>query len=143
MHRFNFNGLLFVFCFFSSSIFKKSLLSFLCTLMKHRHYNDVCERAQTVFCFLFTSLDPPIVVCRCFKPCVIVYTLLYAGSSVLQIAEFPVCSLDTVPQALACDWLLACLQVTFPFSRIHQSTTSSKFLILLIKPTRVDLFISF
>ncbi|XP_047430700.1 myotubularin-related protein 5 isoform X3 [Mugil cephalus] len=31
-----------------------------------------------------------------------------AGGS--QIDESPVCSLDTVPQALACDWLLACLQ---------------------------------
>ncbi|XP_026217915.1 myotubularin-related protein 5 isoform X4 [Anabas testudineus] len=27
-----------------------------------------------------------------------------------QIDESPVCSLDMVPQALACDWLLACLQ---------------------------------
>ncbi|XP_026182706.1 myotubularin-related protein 5 isoform X3 [Mastacembelus armatus] len=31
-----------------------------------------------------------------------------AGGS--QIDESPVCSLDKVPQALACDWLLACLQ---------------------------------
>ncbi|XP_051248682.1 myotubularin-related protein 5 isoform X4 [Dicentrarchus labrax] len=31
-----------------------------------------------------------------------------AGGS--QINESPVCSLDKVPQALACDWLLACLQ---------------------------------
>ncbi|KAF7228953.1 myotubularin-related protein 5 isoform X4 [Nothobranchius furzeri] len=31
-----------------------------------------------------------------------------AGGS--QIDETPVCSLDIVPQALACDWLLACLQ---------------------------------
>ncbi|XP_026182705.1 myotubularin-related protein 5 isoform X2 [Mastacembelus armatus] len=33
-----------------------------------------------------------------------------AGGS--QIDESPVCSLDKVPQALACDWLLACLQRT-------------------------------
>ncbi|XP_055367536.1 myotubularin-related protein 5 isoform X2 [Betta splendens] len=33
-----------------------------------------------------------------------------AGGS--QIDESPVCSLDMVPQALACDWLLACLQRT-------------------------------
>ncbi|TKS91040.1 Myotubularin-related protein 5 SET-binding factor 1 [Collichthys lucidus] len=33
-----------------------------------------------------------------------------AGGS--QINESPVCSLDKVPQALACDWLLACLQRT-------------------------------
>lgn len=37
--------------------------------------------------------------------------LLCAGSCVLQRSESPVCSLDKVPQALACDWLLACLQV--------------------------------
>lgn len=39
-----------------------------------------------------------------------VCTLLHAGSSVLQISEHQVCSLDKVPQA--CEWLLACLQVT-------------------------------
>lgn len=44
-----------------------------------------------------------------------VCTLLYTGSSVLQINESPVCSLEKVPQVLACDWLLACLQVTFKF----------------------------
>ncbi|XP_041833426.1 myotubularin-related protein 5 isoform X2 [Melanotaenia boesemani] len=33
-----------------------------------------------------------------------------AGGS--QIDESPVCSLDKVPQALACEWLLACLQRT-------------------------------
>lgn len=51
-----------------------------------------------------------------------VCTLLYAGSSVLQTEMSPVCSLDKVPQALACDWLLACLQVTFPSCKPHQST---------------------
>lgn len=35
---------------------------------------------------------------------------LCTGSCVLQIIESPVCSLDMVPQA--CDWLLACVQVT-------------------------------
>lgn len=69
--------------------------------------------------------------------CSSVCTLLYTGSSVLQIDESPVCSLDKVPQALACDWLLACLQVTFPFCKLHQSTTSSMLLILLIKQTGV------
>lgn len=39
-----------------------------------------------------------------------VCTLLHAGSFVLQISEHQVCSLDKVPQA--CEWLLACLQVT-------------------------------
>lgn len=61
------------------------------------------------------QLNPPTVVSRCCNPCLsFVCTLLYTGSSVLQINESPVCSLDMVPQALACDWLLACLQVTFP-----------------------------
>lgn len=45
------------------------------------------------------------------NPCFFfVCTPLYAGSSVLQISEPQVCSLDKVPQA--CEWLLACLQVT-------------------------------
>lgn len=71
--------------------------------------------------------------------CLFVCTLLYTGSSVLQINESPVCSVDKVPQALACDWLLACLQVTLPFCKLHQSTTSSMLLILLIKQ-RPELF---
>lgn len=79
------------------------------------------------------------VVSRCFNPCVsFLCTLLYTGSSVLQINESPVCSLERVPQA--CDWLLACLQVTLPFCKLHQSTTSSMLLILLIKQTEVVFF---
>lgn len=84
------------------------------------------------------QLNPPTMVSRCYNPCLsFVCTLLYTGSSVLQINESPVCSLDKVPQALACDWLLACLQVTFPFCNLHQSTTSSMLLVLLIKQTGV------
>lgn len=49
--------------------------------------------------------------CNNNNPCFFfVCTPLYAGSSVLQISEPQVCSLDKVPQA--CEWLLACLQVT-------------------------------
>lgn len=50
--------------------------------------------------------------CNDNNPCVFLFvcTLLHAGSSVLQISEHQVCSLDKVPQA--CEWLLACLQVT-------------------------------
>lgn len=60
-----------------------------------------------------TSVEASHCVCRCSYPCVsCLCPLLYTGSSVLQINESPVCSLDKVPQALACDWLLACLQVT-------------------------------
>lgn len=83
------------------------------------------------------------MVSRCCNPCVsFLCTLLYTGSSVLQINESPVCSLDKVPQALACDWLLACLQVTLPFCKLHQSTASSMLLILLIKQSG-DVFFSF
>lgn len=75
---------------------------------------------------------------RCCNPCVsFVCALLYTGSSVLQTDEAPVCSLDRVPQVLACDWLLACLQVTFTFSKLHQSASSSMWLILFIQQAAI------
>lgn len=75
---------------------------------------------------------------RCCNPCVsFVCALLYTGSSVLQTDEAPVCSLDRVPQVLACDWLLACLQVTFMFSKLHQSASSSMWLILFIQQAAI------
>ena len=78
---------------------------------------------------------------RCCNPCVSpLCVLLYTGSSVLQTEESPGCSLDKVPQALACDWLLACLQVTSPFRELDQSTTSLMLLILLIKQKRAVFF---
>lgn len=54
------------------------------------------------------------------------------GSSLLQINESQVCSLEKIPQALACHWLLACLKVTLLLCRLYQSTTSWVLLILLI-----------
>lgn len=74
---------------------------------------------------------------RCYNPCMpFVCTLLYTGSSVLQTDESPVSSVDKVPQAPACDWLLACLQVTLPLGKLHQSTL----LILLIRRSGVGFF---
>lgn len=101
---------------------------------------------QCLLCLMTREFEPNAVKCvmvsvvsRCCNPCVsFLCPLLYTGSSVLQIDESPVCSLEKAPQA--CDWLLACLQVTFPFCKLHQSTTSSMLLILLIKQTQVIFF---
>lgn len=58
------------------------------------------------------DLRPPAVV-----PGVVhdVVHLLYPGSFVFQTDEPPVCRLGKVPQVLPCDWVMACLQVTFLF----------------------------
>ncbi|KAM7366847.1 hypothetical protein PAMP_014790 [Pampus punctatissimus] len=56
------------------------------------HVDDLSVPLETVIGNLLTCIIP------------------IAGGS--QINESPVCSLDKVPQVLACDWLLACLQRT-------------------------------
>lgn len=68
---------------------------------------------QNVFFFLkLFHLDPHEVL-GCYYPHVALCALYSTtGSSLLQINESPVCSLEKIPQALACHWLLACLKVT-------------------------------
>lgn len=88
-----------------------------------------------ILCELKSSTRVPDVLSHC------ICTLLYTGSFVLQIDESPVCSLDKVPQSPACDWLLACLQVTLLFCKIHQSATSSMLSILSINQISVFFFL--
>lgn len=64
------------------------------------------------FYYFFASFGPSEVLGCCYSRVALCALSCTIGSSLLQINESPVCSLEKTPQVLACHWLLACLKVT-------------------------------